>query len=57
VQTKRNETWLNNVVALKKRKDTSRIEKQEDVEFLVSTTALIARFWISEAAISSQGHG
>jgi hypothetical protein len=54
VQSKRNETWLNNVLALKKGKYLA-IESQEEVEFLVSTTALIARFWISEAAISSKG--
>lgn len=54
VQTKRNETWLNNVLALKKGKYLA-IEGQEEVEFLVSTTALIARFWISEAAVSFKG--
>lgn len=53
VQSKRNETWANNVLALKKGKYIS-TEDQAEVDFLVSTIALIARFWISEAAVSSK---
>jgi hypothetical protein len=49
-QSKRNETWLKNVEALMATKYI-KADKQE-VDFLVSTIALIARFWLSEAAIS-----
>jgi AcrR family transcriptional regulator len=51
VQTKRNETWRLNIMALKNEKYI--VTKDDaDIHFLVSTIALIARFWISEAAIS-----
>jgi len=50
IQSRRNETWVNNVQALKRGRfitaDTG------EIDFLVSTLSLIARFWISEAAIS-----
>ena len=55
IQSKRNETWSNNVLALKKGKYIT-AESQEEIDFLVSTIALIARFWISEAAISYKSH-
>ena len=55
VQSKRNETWSTNVLALKKAKYIT-TETQEEIDFLVSTIALIARFWISEAAISYKAH-
>jgi len=55
VQSKRNETWSNNVLALKKGKFIT-TENQKEIDFLVSTIALIARFWISEAAISYKEH-
>ena len=49
-QSQRNETWARNIGALR---DAKYIKvSQEEVDFLVSTIALIARFWISEAAIS-----
>jgi AcrR family transcriptional regulator len=49
-QSQRNETWARNIGALR---DAKYIKaNQEEVDFLVSTIALIARFWISEAAIS-----
>ena len=51
IQSKRNETWANNVLALQKGKYITTANQQE-IDFLVSTIALIARFWISEAAIS-----
>ena len=51
IQTKRNETWSNNVLALQKGKYIA-TANPEEIDFLVSTIALIARFWISEAAIS-----
>jgi AcrR family transcriptional regulator len=54
VQSKRNETWANNVVALQKGKYIS-TDSQTEIDFLVSTIALIARFWISEATISYKG--
>jgi AcrR family transcriptional regulator len=50
IQSQRNETWYKNIEALKDAKYISADTKQ--VEFLVSAIALIARFWISEAAIS-----
>ncbi|HMG90059.1 MAG TPA: TetR/AcrR family transcriptional regulator [Chryseolinea sp.] len=55
IQSKRNETWSNNVLALKKGKYIT-TESQEEIDFLVSTIALIARFWISEATISYKDH-
>lgn len=50
IQSSRNETWSRNIQALIKGKYIS--ADATDVDFLVSTIALIARFWISEAAIS-----
>ena len=50
IQSSRNETWSKNIQALREAKYISADTKE--VEFLVSTIALIARFWISEAAIS-----
>jgi AcrR family transcriptional regulator len=50
IQTTRNETWLRNIQALRKEKYLS--ADPGEVDFLVSTIGLIARFWISEAAIS-----
>ena len=55
IQSKRNETWANNVMALQKGKYIT-TDSQEEIDFLVSTIALIARFWISEATISYKGH-
>jgi hypothetical protein len=49
-QTERNNTWALNIEALRKGKYI--VASPKEVEFLVSTIALIARFWISEAAIS-----
>jgi AcrR family transcriptional regulator len=51
VQAKRNETWTVNIMALKNHKYLI-TKSQAEIDFLVSTIALIARFWISEAAIS-----
>lgn len=49
-QVQRNETWARNIGALR---DAKYIKAdQPEVDFLVSGIALIARFWISEAAIS-----
>jgi AcrR family transcriptional regulator len=50
VQSARNETWFKNIQALKESKYIS--ADNQEADFLVSTIALIARFWISEAAIS-----
>jgi AcrR family transcriptional regulator len=50
IQNVRNETWANNIKALKTEKYIS--ATPTEIEFLVSSIALIARFWISEAAIS-----
>lgn len=50
VQTVRNAVWLTNIEALKKTRYISANKKE--IEFLVSTIALVARFWISEAAVS-----
>lgn len=49
-QLKRNETWLKNIQALKEAKFIKATE--EEVDFMVSAIALIARFWLSDAAIS-----
>ena len=54
IQSKRNEAWTNNILALRKGKYIT-TDAQAEIDFLVSTIALIARFWISEAAISSKG--
>ena len=51
VQAKRNETWTVNIMALKEAKYLI-TKNQAEIDFLVSAIALIARFWISEAAIS-----
>ena len=50
IQADRNNVWLTNIQALKANKYLSANKKE--IEFLVSTIALIARFWISEAAVS-----
>jgi AcrR family transcriptional regulator len=50
IQTERNATWSKNIEGLKAGKYITADAKE--IEFLVSTIALIARFWISEAAIS-----
>jgi len=50
IQATRNETWLKNIQALKQGKYIS--ANTAEIDFLVSTIALIARFWISEAAVS-----
>jgi AcrR family transcriptional regulator len=49
-QADRNATWLINIQALADSKYI--IADKPEVEFLVSSIALIARFWISEAAVS-----
>lgn len=49
-QSHRNETWYKNIQALRNGKYIKADE--QEVDFLVSAIALIARFWISEAAIS-----
>jgi AcrR family transcriptional regulator len=49
-QSKRNETWYKNIGALMAGKYIKADE--QEVDFLVSAIALIARFWLSEAAIS-----
>jgi AcrR family transcriptional regulator len=54
VQTNRNETWAKNIRALKERKFIS--VSATEVDFLVSSIALIARFWISEAVISQRNY-
>ena len=54
IQSKRNETWANNVLALQKGKYIA-THNQAEIDFLVSSIALIARFWISEATISYKG--
>jgi AcrR family transcriptional regulator len=50
VQATRNETWSKNILALRSAKYISANTKE--IDFLVSSISLIARFWISEAAIS-----
>ena len=50
IQSVRNESWSNNIQALIEGKYIS--AEAKEVNFLVSTIGLIARFWISEAAIS-----
>jgi AcrR family transcriptional regulator len=52
IQSRRNETWSNNIMALKKGKYIS--AETYEIDFLVSAISLIARFWISEAAISNK---
>ena len=49
-QAERNETWFRNINALREGKYIN--AEEEEVQFLVSSIALIARFWISEAAVS-----
>lgn len=53
-QARRNETWALNVTALKNGKYIE-TKSQAEIDFLVSSIAFIARFWISEAAISFKG--
>lgn len=50
IQHTRNETWAKNILALQEAKYIS--ADAAEINFLVSSIALIARFWISEAAIS-----
>ncbi len=50
IQSARNETWFKNILALREEKYIS--ADTGEIDFLVSTIGLIARFWISEAAIS-----
>ncbi len=50
IQTSRNETWSKNIQGLREGKFIS--ADTVEVDFLVSTIALIARFWISEANLS-----
>jgi AcrR family transcriptional regulator len=49
-QSARNEAWVKNIQALKEGKYIS--ANDSEIDFLVSTIALIARFWVSEAAVS-----
>jgi AcrR family transcriptional regulator len=56
IQVRRNETWAANIHALKKGKYIE-TKNNAEINFLVSSISLIARFWISEAAISSKGIG
>lgn len=51
IQVKRSGTWAANIMALKKGKYLN-ARSQVEVDFLVATISLIARFWISEATIS-----
>lgn len=50
IQTARNEAWFKNIKALRDGKYIS--AGTQEMDFLVSTIGLIARFWISEAAIA-----
>lgn len=50
-QSRRNETWRLNVEALRDG-NYIKTETQDEINFLVSSISFIARFWISEAAIS-----
>ena len=50
IQSTRNQMWADNIQALQEGKYI--LVQKDEVDFLVSTIALIARFWISEAAIS-----
>jgi len=49
-QTERSDTWAKNIHALVESKFV--VADKDEVAFLVSSIALIARFWISEAAVS-----
>ena len=49
-QSERNNVWLTNIQGLKQSKYL--VANKKEIDFLVSTIALIARFWISEAAVS-----
>jgi len=51
IQTYRNATIRSNIKTLIK-SGYLYIKDQSEVDFLVSATAIIARFWISEAAVS-----
>jgi AcrR family transcriptional regulator len=53
-QSQRNEVWRVNIEALRDGKYL-KADAREDVDFLVASIAFIARFWISEAAISFKG--
>jgi len=52
-QSERNATWTRNIQALIDSKNL--VADPAEVDFLTSTIALIARFWISEAVISFKG--
>jgi len=49
-QSERSETWEKNIRSLVAAKEIK--ANKAEIEFLVSTMALIARFWISEAVVS-----
>lgn len=49
-QSERNATWSKNIEALRAAKYI--VAEKKEIDFLVSTIALIARFWISEAVIA-----
>lgn len=49
-QLERNDTWSKNIHALISSKYL--VADKTEIDFLVSTIALIARFWISEAAVA-----
>jgi len=53
-QSRRNETWRVNIEGLREGKYI-KTASQEEIEFLVASIAFVARFWISEAAISFKG--
>lgn len=55
-QSRRNEVWRVNVEALRDG-GYLKMDTQEEVDFLVASIAFVARFWISEAAISFKGVG
>ncbi len=50
IQSERNDSWAKNIAVLKQAKYIT--ADAQEIAFLVSTIALIARFWISEAAVS-----
>lgn len=54
VQTTRNDVWRGNIMTLIDGKYVN--ANEAEVDFLVSSIALIARFWISEAVISFKNY-
>ncbi len=52
-QTRRVDVWRSNIVHLQRNKYI-RTRNSKDIDFLVSAISLIARFWISESAISQK---